>query len=376
MPHLIRRAALAGLLLLVGCDNKTATTAPPSLPPPAVTVVPVVAAPVTESVRFLGLIKPIEEVELMARVEGFLLERRFTEGSDVKKGDLLFRIDPEPYQAEQRRIEAELQKAKAEQTRTRLTLQRVQALRDKQLLSQAEFDKVLADDQKAEADIRIKQAELRKAQLDLSYTEIRAPVSGRIGRAEFSVGDLIKDDGPALATLVTLDPVYVYWEASDNLLLPYRRQVPDLVKRGKPAIKAVPTLLFEDGTTYAHAGSVDFIDNQVNRETSTQRLRAVFPNPEKLLMPGQFINVALDIGEAARRLLVPQAAILADSQGYFVLTVADDNIAVMQRVEMGARHGNDWIVKSGLKEGEQVIVQGNQKAQPGQVVAPTRSPAG
>jgi membrane fusion protein (multidrug efflux system) len=376
MPTPFRHLVLLALLLsIAGCDNNSAQTAPPPQPPPAVTVTPVVKSKVTETINFLGLTKAVEDVELMARVEGFLAERRFIEGGDVQKGDLLFVIDPEPYRAELRRISAELHKAQAEQARTALDLGRVATLRKRQMVSQAELDKAQAEDKKAAADVQVKQAELRKAQLDLGYTEIRAPVSGRIGRSEYSIGDLIRKDGPALATLVTLDPIYVYWEASENLLLPYRRQVPDLVRGGKAAIRAVPRLRFEDGSAYPYEGTVDFIDNRVNRDTSTQRLRAVFPNPEKLLMPGQFMNVSLEIGDAAERLLIPQSAVQADSQGYFVLTVEDKNIAAVRRVEMGARQGTDWIVKAGLKEGEKVVYQGNQKVQPGQPVAPvTQTP--
>lgn len=372
MPTLLRHLLFLALpVALTGCDDNLPQQNGAQMPPPAVTVTPVIKAPVTENFSFLGLTKAVEEVELMARIEGFLAERRFTEGGDVNKGDVLFVIDPEPYRAELRRISAELRKAQAEQTRTALDLERVAAIRERKLISQAELDKAQAEDKKAAADVQVRQAELHKAQLDLGYTEIRAPVAGRIGRSEYSVGDLIKKDGEPLATLVTLDPIYVYWEASENLLLPYRRLVPDLVKDGKPAIAAVPRLRFEDGSAYPYEGKVDFIDNRINRETSTQRLRAVFPNPDKLLMPGQFVNVSLDIGAAVEQLLVPQTAVQADSQGFFVLTVDDGNIAATRRVEMGARQGTDWIVKSGLKEGERVIYEGVQKARPGQPVTPT-----
>ena len=368
-PLLVLSLALS-LLLLLACDsdsNKQKQASQTTVQ--SVTVTSVKKINVAETVERVAQTQATEDIELMARVEGFLVERKFIEGSDVKKGDLLFVIEKSHYEAEVQRITAKLEKAKAEHIKEKLNLDRVQTLRKKRTISQAELDNALANEKMMAAEIAVHQAELRRARLNLGYTEIIAPIAGRIGRSEFSVGDLVNKQSVPLTTIVALDPIYVYWEVSEGIPLAYRKRMH--IVNGKPNLKVIPRLRFADGSIYEHEGQVDFIDNRVNPSTGTQRVRAVFPNPDKILVPGQYVTIVIQIGETDERLVIPQSAVQAKQSGYFVLTVDDNNVASVKPVKLGNRQGVYWIIEEGLAEGETIIYQGIQKVRPGSVVNPT-----
>ena len=214
----------------------------------------------------------------------------------------------------------------------------------------------------------VQRANLRKARIDLGYTEIRAPIDGRIGRSEFSEGDLVNRQSGPLAVIVALDPIYVYWDVSEGIPLAYRKRMHDA--NGKLSLKVIPRLRFADSSFYDHEGQVDFIDNRVNPNTGTQTVRAVFPNSDKILAPGQYVTIVIQIGESDERLVIPQSAVQANQSGYFVLTVDDNNVASVKPVKLGDRQGVYWIIEEGLAEGETIIYQGIQKVQPGSVVNP------
>ncbi|RKZ48489.1 MAG: efflux transporter periplasmic adaptor subunit [Gammaproteobacteria bacterium] len=360
--------ALSLLLSLSACD-KSEDTKPQKPAVQSVTVTTVKSINVAETVERVAQTKATEEIELVARVEGYLLEQKFIEGSDVNKGDLLFVIEKAPYEAEVQRTSAEVEKAKANHTKTQLDLDRIQILRNKNTISQAELDKALAEEKMAAADILMQKANLRKARIDLSYTEIRSPINGRIGRSGFSEGDLVNRQSAPLATIVSLDPISVYWEVSEGIPLAYRKRMQIMVD-GKLNMKVIPRLRFADGSIYDQEGTVDFIDNRVNPETGTQRVRAVFPNPDKILVPGQYVTIIIQIGESEERLVIPQSAVQANQSGYFLLVVDDNNVAAIKPVKLGDRHGVNWIVEEGLNEGETIIYQGIQKVRPGSVVNP------
>ncbi len=357
------------LLLTTGC-GKPEVEMPATPPPPSVTVIPASRIEVIETVEGVGQTQATEEVEIRARVEGFLAERKFLEGSDVDAGALLFVIEQASYQIQVKRVEAELAKAKAEQTRARSDLTRIRKLRERRVASQSALDEAVASEQKATADVLARKAELSQAELDLSYTTIRAPFDGRTGRSEYSIGDLVDRESAPLTTLVALDPIYVYWRVSEQIPLAYRRRLHVLMQDGKPMIKVTPRLKFTDGSFYEHEGRVDFLDNRVDPATGTQKVRAVFPNPDKILLPGQYVSVVIEVGDATAQLVIPQAAVQQDRDGYYVLVIDSDNRVALRRVTLGARQGVDWIVEDGVLEGEQVIVQGSQKVRPGVVVAP------
>lgn len=354
---------------LSGCDsNKEKQPSQPTIQ--SVTVTAVKKINMAETVERVAQTQATEDIELVARVEGFLVERKFIEGSKVNKGDLLFVIEKAPYEAEVQRITAELEKAKAEHKKEELNLGRVRSLRKKRTASQAELDNAIATEKMMAAEIAVHQAELRRARLDLGYTEIKAPIDGRIGRSEFSVGDFVNGQSEPLTTIVALEPMYVYWEVSEHIPLDYRKRF--RIKNGKLGIKVTTGIRFSDGSTYGHEGRVDFIDNRVDRSTGTQRVRAVFPNPDNILVPGQYVTIVIQIGESRERLAVPQSAVQADRSGYFVLVVNENNIVSIKRVKMGDRKGVFWAVEEGLKEGESVIYQGIQKVSPGSTVKPVR----
>jgi len=364
-PLFVFSFILSLLLPLAACDSKKEKQTSQATVQ-SVTVTTVKKTNVAETVERVAQTQATEDIELMARVEGFLVERKFIEGSDVNKGDLLFVIEKAHYEAEAQRITAELEKAKAEHIKEKLNLRRVRSLRKKHTVSQAELDNAIASEKMMAAEIAVHQAELRRAQLNLGYTQIKAPIAGRIGRSEFSVGDLVNKQSVPLTTIVALDPIYVYWEVSEGIPLAYRKQMHFEI--GKTNLKIIPRLRFTDDSFYDHQGQVDFIDNRVNPETGTQRVRAIFPNPDKILVPGQYVTIVIQIGESEERLVIPQAAVQARKSGYFVLAVDDDNVTSVKPVKLGDRHGIYWIIEEGLAEGETIIYQGIQKVRPGSVV--------
>lgn len=365
--------AIAGTAVWMGeARPLSAQTAPPD-PLTAVTVTPVKLEEVADTVERVGRVQAVDDVELRARVRGFLEQRPYKEGADVQEGDLLFVIEQAEYQTAVARAQAQLARANAELDNTLRARNRAASLRERGNISQAAHDDAIAAHLQAQADVKAAQAELRAAELNLSYTEIRAPFAGRIGRSTYSVGDLVGPDSDPLAELVSLDPIYVYVEVPENVLLEARRKNAELTNSGDPVPVVTPRIRFRDGKEYPHPGIVDFRDNRINPTTGTQTARAVFANPDKLLLPGQYVEVVVQIGEKEKRLVIPQASVQEDQAGRFVLVVDDANQVSIRRVVLGEQNGINYVVDSGLSEGERVIFQGVQKVRPGMTVAPTEA---
>ena len=360
--------AVAAAALLAACEQQPETSAAAAAPPPAVTVISVQPTEVTPSIGFNGRVVGVDEVQLRARVTGFLEQRLFEEGADVEAGDLLFVIEKAPYRAvvEQRR--AELASAEANRANTAVQLQRGEELLKNTNIPAAEVDARRAADQMAAAQILEARAALEQAQIDLGYTVIHAPIAGRIGRADLSVGNLVGPDTGVLATIVSQDPIYVTFPVSQRQLLEYRRGQSN--SGGAPVVRVT----LPDGTLYDHPGKLNFLDVQVDPGTDTVTVRAELPNPERVLVDGQFVGVRVERGEPERVLAVPQAALQVDQAGPYVLVVGGDDKVEARRVTLGDAAGAQVVVQDGLSEGERVIVEGIQKVRPGMAVAASEAP--
>jgi membrane fusion protein (multidrug efflux system) len=338
-------------------------------PPPSVAVITTQLVDVTPTFGFNGRVVAEDKVEVRARVTGFLQKRNFEEGADVKAGELLFVIEKDQYQAIVEQRQAELASAEANRVNTQVALQRGQELVKNKNIPQAEVDQRRANDEMAAAKILEAQAALKQAEINLSYTDIYAPIDGRIGRASVSVGNLVSPDSGVLATIVSQNPIYVTFPVSQRQLLEYRREQsggghPPVVRVGLP-----------DGTLYPEPGSLNFLDVQVDRGTDTVTVRAALPNPDRVLVDGQFVSVQVEAGKPERRIAIPQAALQVDQAGPYVLVVDGDDKVESRRVKLGATEGTQAVIQDGLKEGERVIVEGIQKVRPGMVVAAAEAPA-
>jgi membrane fusion protein, multidrug efflux system len=367
----LRLMCLVWPLSLSLLDATAQAAEPPksAAPPPSVAVITTQLVDVTPTFGFNGRVVAEDKVELRARVAGFLQKRAFKEGADVRAGELLFVIEKDQYQAVVEQRQAELASAEANRVNTQVALRRGEELVKNKNIPQAEVDERRANDQMAAAKILEAQAALKQAEINLGYTDIYAPIDGRIGRASVSVGNLVGPDSGVLATIVSQNPIYVTFPVSQRQLLDYRREQsgsghPPVVRVGLP-----------DGTLYPEPGSLNFLDVQVDRGTDTVTVRAALPNPDRVLVDGQFVSVQVEAGKPERRIAIPQAALQVDQAGPYVLVVDGDDKVESRRVKLGATEGTQAVIQDGLKEGERVIVEGIQKVRPGMVVAAAEAPA-
>ncbi len=332
---------------------------------PSVIVAAIESRDITPSFSFVGRVEAVDRVDLRARVQGYVEERHFREGSEVKAGDLLFTLEKAPYQVVVDQRKADLAGAEATLKEAKAELARKQDLVRKGVLSAAELDTASANEATANASVLQAEAALRRAELDLSYTEIISPLDGRIGQARYSIGNLVDANSDALATVTSIDPVYVTIAISEKGLIDARREGIDIEN---PPV--APHLTLSDGSRYDHDGRFDFLDTEVNQSTDTVLARAVFPNPEQILLPGQFVSVVVRRKENVTAVVVPQIAVQEDQQGYFALVVNQADQVEVRRIVIGDQVDGTWAVEDGLVEGERVIVQGLQKVRPEMTVNP------
>jgi membrane fusion protein, multidrug efflux system len=359
-------------LALVGCsDSKPPAQAQAQAPAPAVTVVKVEREEVRPISTFTGRIEAKDKIDLRARVDGFLEKRLFTEGADVKEGDLLFVIEKGLYEAAVEQAKGSLEKAQAALKLADLEVDRQAELLRRNVAAQAKLDEVTAKQGEARGDVLGQKAALEKAQLQLSYTEIRAPLGGRIGRASVSVGNYVTAQSSALATIVSQDPIYVSFPVTQREILAIRKARAEGATGG--GTESVIYVQLADGSRYARPGKIDFLDVTVNQGTDTVQVRAVFPNPDRTLVDGQLVTVVAERGAGESVILVPQQALQLDQSGSYVLVVDRENKIQVRRIERGEDRGTRTIVRKGLEPGESVVIEGIQRVRPGQVVQPTET---
>jgi membrane fusion protein (multidrug efflux system) len=359
---------------LAACSGRSPQGGPP--PAPEVGVITLAAQPAELTTELPGRTSAYRIAEVRPQVDGIIRKRLFTEGAEVRAGQPLYEIDPAPYQATLRRAEAALASAEAQLNAARLLAERYEPLQQRGVVSKQDYDNAVAGRLSGEAAVASARAAIEAARIDLGYTQLRAPISGRIGRSLATEGALVKkaQDAP-LATIAQLDPIYVDVTQSSADLLRLRRDLDAGRLQGAGTRKAKVDLLLEDGSTYAASGSLQFTEVTVDPGTGSVLLRAEFPNKERTLLPGMFVRARLELGRNPAALLVPQAAVSRNGRGEPTVLVVDDQGKVSEKVIEASRAvGNSWLVTGGVAAGDRLIVEGSQKARAGMTVKPM--PAG
>ncbi|KND59915.1 RND efflux system, membrane fusion protein CmeA [Candidatus Burkholderia verschuerenii] len=366
------RAACLMVVALSGCGRPQADTPPP----PEVGVASVIRHDVHLSDEFNGRVEAVDAVELRPRVSGYLQRVAFREGESVAQGALLFVIDQRPYHIALDRANAQSQRAQAAARLAKLQLERVETLIKARATSQEELDSARAVEAQASADLHAAQAAVDDAKLNLGFTEVRAPISGRAGRAVVTVGNLAQADQTLLTTVVSEDPVYVYFDCDEQSYLRYSAARTDANRRAIGAANVVHIGLANE-TGFPHEGSIDFLDNRLDASTGTIRARVRVANTDHAFVPGLYARVQLVGGRDERALLVDGKAVLTDQDRRYVYVLGDGNRAMRRDVTLGRDIGGKRIVTSGLRDGDRVIVEGLQRVYfSGAPVKPKALPAG
>jgi len=361
--------AVITLSLMAACGKKE--SAPPAPPPPTVSVITVAPSVVAVTNELPGRIEAYRIAQVRARTAGIVLKRVFEEGSDVKAGQVLFRIDPAQFQASFESAQAAVSKAEANLAQAELKVKRYKPLLSAQAVSQQEYDDAVTAQKQAAADLANARAARTNAGLTLGYATVTSPISGRVGRALVTEGALVgQGEATPMATVQQLDPIYVTITQSSTELLAMKRALASGQLKSVGKDQARVTLVTEDGQEYGTTGKLLFSDVAVDESTGSVSLRAEFPNPKRTLLPGMYVRARLEQGVNEAAITVPQQAIVRGAEGSSVMVVGADNKVVAQPVQAEASQGNNWIVSSGLKGGERIIVEGFQKAKPGTPVTP------
>lgn len=350
---------------LFGCQDQN-TFVPP--PPPAVTVAPPVRDNVVTYLEYTGRTVPFQTVALRARVSGFLEEVYFEEGATVDAGAKLYQIERDPYEAALQAAKAELAKAEAVVAEKEFELQKTQGLRERDVATQQELVVAQANYDGAVALQQAAAAAVTEAELNLSYTEIHAPIAGRINASRVDAGNLVgPGEGEPLTTIVPWSPIHVFFTVGERDVLTLRREAAATGQRKRDIVDVY--LRLADGTAYPEPGKIDYVENRIDPDTGTVGVRAVFENPDEVLVPGIFTRVLIP-NPPQEALLVPEVALQRDLSGYFLLTVGEDNVVRRQNVTVGARVGSVRAIADGLSDDALVVINGLQRARPGGKVDP------
>jgi len=362
---ILKGGAILAIGLLVGCGKKPGAGGPP-VPTVIVSLPEKKAVQVYED--FPGKMEPIDSVDIKARVTGYLQEICFKEGAEVKAGDCLYKIDPREYQAEVDSAAANLEEAQAKLAQAASDYERSVKLRNQTAISAQEAEQNLATARGAQAAVRAAQAALDKAKLDLEYTRIKTPISGKISRTSITQGNLV-EVGDSLTTVISQDPLYVYFDLPERVLLRWN----ELAKESPGADPASETRVFVgllNEKDYPHEAKLDFADNEVDRGTGTLQMRAVIDNPKRLLQPGMFARVRVKLNTPRERLLVPERAVGVDQGQRFVYVVTNDHKIEYRKVTPGQIYDGRLSILDGLQPEDQVVVEGLLALRNGMTVKP------
>ncbi|MGI4813164.1 MAG: efflux RND transporter periplasmic adaptor subunit [Janthinobacterium lividum] len=367
--RLLGTVLAVAVVTLAACGK---TQAPPPAQAPQVGVITVQRVPVAVTTELPGRTSAFLVSQVRARVDGIVLKRNFTEGTDVKRGQLLYTIDPAPYQAQLASAQATLARANANVTSAAAQAARYKTLVAANAISKQDYDNAVAALGSANADIAAGKAAVRTAQINLGYTTVTSSISGRIGASQVTEGAYVQaSQATLLATVQQLDPIYVDVTQSSSDLLRLRRELQAGELQSAGANTAKVTLVLDDNTTYPETGTLQFSDVTVDQTTGTVTLRAVFPNPRHDLLPGMFVRAHLQEAVNNQAMLVPQTGVSRDQRGNpTALVVGPDNKVKLVSLQSTRTEGDNWVVTGGLNPGDKVIVQGVQKAHPGATVTP------
>jgi membrane fusion protein (multidrug efflux system) len=362
---------IASLLAACGRGGGAPAQAPAA---PEVAVITLAPRQVDLSTVLPGRTSAFRIAEVRPQVEGIVLKRLFTEGAEVRAGQPLYEIDAAPYRAAQLRAEAALASAEAQLNAAKLLAERYGPLHERGVVSKQDYDNAVAGDKSAAAAVASAKAALETARIELTYTQVRSPISGRIGRSQVTEGALVtRNQEQPLATVAQLDPIYVDVTQSSTDLLNLQRDFAAGRLQRDARQQAKVSLLLEDGSAYPEPGSLQFSEVTVDAGTGSVLLRAVFPNPSRMLLPGMFVRATLQQGRSSEALVVPQGGVSRNARGEpTVLVVGEDNVLAERVIQVSRSVGSDWLVSGGLAAGERVVVDGLQRVRPGIAVTPVQ----
>jgi membrane fusion protein (multidrug efflux system) len=353
---------LFGLLsiMLIACSKEEVKVKPPA---PAVSVYAIQSQAIGGYREFVARTEAFKEADLRARVEGELLERHFREGSIVEKGQVLLRIDPAAYEAALSAAKADLSSRLSGEENAKRNLKRANDLINDGYISQSDFDRLTTEDSQAKSAVKAAQASVEKAELDLSYTTITAPFTGRIGKVNYNVGNVVGPTSNILATLIITDPIFASFQVEESIYISYQQAHQGTNTEDNTEFEI--SLRLPNNSAYPEKGKLDFADTKISEGMGTVELRTIFPNPQNIILPGLFVTLILESQSKEEMALIPQAAVQESQQGKFVLIVNEDNKVIQRHVVLGRRINAMWVAEKGVAIGEKVIVEGLQKVRSG-----------